>query len=173
MGKWINYKGGRPACIAWIARIFATQLGPDWRKSATDVLVSFLLEEQDYGSQFNEVLQQEADIQELEFLIDEARTYKKPILKRKFCESQDSYTKWQATGHTRCQRRNFMKRLHRHNLQRSNRKRKRKIACARAAAVKTTSKGNIKIGSWNARGMGAPFGRDCSGKIQAITAVIA
>ena len=75
--------------------------------------------------------------------------------------------------HTRCQRRNYLKRDHRRRVHVAKQKRKRKLACARAHKLCTNKKGAIRIGSWNTRGMGARYGTDYSGKINAIASVIA
>ena len=70
------------------------------------------------------------------------------------------------TAHlSRCQKRNAMKRHHRAALRVTRQKHRKRLACARTSALfGVRKKGHLLIGTWNTRGMGAPFGKDPEGK---------
>ena len=171
-GKWINYTGGRANFIAWIAKLLTIGLGPNWTTHPTEDLVESLFNHDQHGEQFSEVIQTETDLNELVTLINSAMSQTKPHDKRKR-KPNHKRQEFELSHLSRCQRRNYLKRDHRRRVHFAKQKRKRKLACARAHKLRTNKKGAIRIGSWNTRGMGARYGTDYSGKINAIASVIA
>ena len=78
------------------------------------------------------------------------------------------------TPASRCQRRNAARKIAAARRKLQLKRIKRRLACYRASgAFGTKRKGHVLVGSWNTRGLGAKFGKDPAGKIDAIFKVIA
>ena len=174
LGRWISFHGGRQTFVRWLADLLYNEYGSEWKNVSEDEVTSFLLDQSSFGVQFDEVIHHESDLFELLQLINMARQIQnvKRTLKRKRVPVKRTFNK-SAISMSRCQKRNEAKRLHRCSAFKKRQKHKRRLAISRASVLNTTKKGCIRVGSWNTRGMGAPYGKDYSGKIQAITKLIA
>ena len=141
--------------------------GPKWRNTSNEHILTCLLDHERYGKALNNIVDSEETGQDLLDLIVAAKTIHLPVQssqnKRK--RPSDRQVRCFDLSGTKCQRRNFVKKLNRTYAAHKQRKQQKRRACFAAFSnPHKPKKGTYLIGSWNTRGMGAPFGKDPAGK---------
>ena len=171
LGTWISAKGGRHKFVVWLSSECDRLIKENWR-DMDPVSVWSLLNAAGWESQVEYLLMRCRNVDlvehELTSLLLDAQRLQLPV----FPHHQEKRTQGvlvRPPGGTRCQRRNFARKTARLLRRRAKAKHKRRMACFRASGrASSRKKGEVVIGNWNTRGLGAPKGKDPEGKYRAL-----
>ena len=179
LALWIASHGGRLGFSTWLANLASEVLEASWRQWPSDKVWDELL-----GSgnrwldvQVEAALESNPDVGESELngLMVQAQSLVSATVSRSRKRGRQGPSPIPLTGNlTRCQIRNMGRKRHRASVRTAKRKNKRRLACYRASdKFGVKRRHHLLIGTWNTRGLGAPFGKDPEGKATAIAKVLA
>ena len=179
LALWIASHGGRLGFSTWLANLASEVLEASWRQWPSDKVWDELL-----GSgnrwldvQVQAALESNPDVGESELngLMVQAQSLVSATASRSRKRGRQGPSPIPLTGNlTRCQIRNMGRKRHRASVRTAKRKNKRRLACYRASdKFGVKKRHHLLIGTWNTRGLGAPFGKDPEGKATAIAKVLA
>ena len=165
--SWVKAHGGYSGCKGWLAHLFQRDHGTNWKHTSTEELMEWLALHPRLGQGVDNSILTPTDSVTLQNLISEAK------LSNSHTKGRGSKRRYLTLSLpdslSRCQKRNATKRLLRALDRKSKQKQKKRRACRLAFSNYTKpKKGTFTIGSWNTRGLGAPFGKDPAGKEHAI-----